>query len=327
MSTTTTYTGIRTADLPNLGAVSDTTLFVGDYAGTGTFSASAMKTYFGVPVLDYTIPYGHIKYATKQSSTGTSTADLMLTHQNPGNHTTTDDSTMSILSTPVGSGVNGPINADTGLTISCIKQDWTTSAILGEVDGLTIYTRQGQSDTAGILVNSGCIAGFSAVLQGQSYQFAATTGAVVRGCDITLGAIETGATGAADQNMGSFVATSGTIQNGLSIIEQGTATVGNVIKFLRNDGQTTFTLDRNGAISSFSSFSGSAVSATGFVTGSGFKVGPNQVVGARDTGWTIGTGATPNKGAINYGTATVAQLAQRVMAMEQMFFAHGLTGT
>lgn len=55
------------------------------------------------------------------------------------------------------------------------------------------------------------------------------------------------------------------------------------------------------------------------------KIGvlPVQVVGPRNTGWTVGTG-TANKGAINYDTATAGQLAARVKALEDMLRTHGL---
>ncbi len=75
---------------------------------------------------------------------------------------------------------------------------------------------------------------------------------------------------------------------------------------------------------------GTTLTVTGSTVSASYKVGSNQVVGARNTGWTAGTGGTPNKGAIDYSTATLAQLANRVMALEQALFAttgHGLIGT
>lgn len=48
-----------------------------------------------------------------------------------------------------------------------------------------------------------------------------------------------------------------------------------------------------------------------------------QVVGARDTGWTAGTG-TQLKGAFDANTATATQAAQRVLAIENALRAHGL---
>jgi hypothetical protein len=45
MSTTFAYEGVRIADMPDLGAVSDTSSVVGERAGSGLFSAQALRTY------------------------------------------------------------------------------------------------------------------------------------------------------------------------------------------------------------------------------------------------------------------------------------------
>lgn len=62
------------------------------------------------------------------------------------------------------------------------------------------------------------------------------------------------------------------------------------------------------------------------ITSDVYKVGSNQVVGARDTGWAVMTG-TPNEAA-TYDTAsvTLAQLAGRVMALQTALTTHGLIG-
>ncbi len=54
-----------------------------------------------------------------------------------------------------GSGVNGPLTAQTGLTINFAKDNWWTGGKVGEVDGLNILVRQNapHSDSSGILVN------------------------------------------------------------------------------------------------------------------------------------------------------------------------------
>lgn len=57
-----------------------------------------------------------------------------------------------------------------------------------------------------------------------------------------------------------------------------------------------------------------------------YKVGTNQVVAARQTGWTVMTG-TPQRGTFTTGGVTLAQLAGVVMALEQDLIAHGLIGT
>ena len=45
MSTTTTYTGVRIVDMPDLGAVTDDSSVVGEHAGSGRFAATALRTY------------------------------------------------------------------------------------------------------------------------------------------------------------------------------------------------------------------------------------------------------------------------------------------
>jgi hypothetical protein len=55
----------------------------------------------------------------------------------------------------LGSGVNGPLTAQTGLTINMTKDNWWTGGKVGEVDGLNVLLRQNapDSDSSGILVN------------------------------------------------------------------------------------------------------------------------------------------------------------------------------
>ena len=48
MSTTTTYTGVRIADMPDLGAVNDASSVVGEHAGSGRFSATALRDYLNL---------------------------------------------------------------------------------------------------------------------------------------------------------------------------------------------------------------------------------------------------------------------------------------
>ena len=45
MSTTTTYTGVRIADMPDLGTLTDTSSLVGEHAGSGRFGATAIRDY------------------------------------------------------------------------------------------------------------------------------------------------------------------------------------------------------------------------------------------------------------------------------------------
>ena len=45
MSTTGTFPGIRIADMPDLGPVTDTSWLVGEHAGSGLFTLAALKAY------------------------------------------------------------------------------------------------------------------------------------------------------------------------------------------------------------------------------------------------------------------------------------------
>lgn len=67
---------------------------------------------------------------------------------------------------------------------------------------------------------------------------------------------------------------------------------------------------------------GGNIFATGNIQGTQFQVGGVKVLGARDTGWTTGTG-TPNKGSFAADTATLLQVSQRLLAFEQMARAMG----
>ena len=61
----------------------------------------------------------------------------------------------SITANARGSGINGPLTAQTGETINIQKDNWWTGGKVGEVDGLGILVRQNgpHSDSSGILVN------------------------------------------------------------------------------------------------------------------------------------------------------------------------------
>ena len=60
------------------------------------------------------------------------------------------------------------------------------------------------------------------------------------------------------------------------------------------------------------------------ITGTAFKVGINQVVGGRDTGWGAATGGS--KTAFNAATATLAQTSAALASLIASMTAHGLIG-
>lgn len=55
------------------------------------------------------------------------------------------------------------------------------------------------------------------------------------------------------------------------------------------------------------------------------NINTTKVLGVRNTGWTPATG-TPNKAAFAADTATLIQVAQRLLALEQALIGHGLIG-
>jgi hypothetical protein len=69
------------------------------------------------------------------------------------------------------------------------------------------------------------------------------------------------------------------------------------------------------------------LTSTGNVTAAAIKVGSNQVVGARNTGYTPMTGAGDAGTAFDTTTVTLAQLASRVKALQASLTTHGLVGT
>ena len=64
-------------------------------------------------------------------------------------------SAATVTGNALGSGVNGPLTAQTGMSINISKDHWWTGGKVGEVDGLGIMVRQNgpHSDSSGILVN------------------------------------------------------------------------------------------------------------------------------------------------------------------------------
>lgn len=68
---------------------------------------------------------------------------------------TTYESAATVVANALGSGVNGPQTAQTGLTVDISKDNWWTGGMTGEIDGLNVMLRQNGpgSDASGILIN------------------------------------------------------------------------------------------------------------------------------------------------------------------------------
>lgn len=70
----------------------------------------------------------------------------------------------------------------------------------------------------------------------------------------------------------------------------------------------------------------SGISFVGNVQATSYKVGANQVVGARQTGWSAMTGTANIATAYDTSTVTLAQLAARVLSIQAAITTHGLIG-
>lgn len=117
----------------------------------------------------------------------------------------------------------------------------------------------------------------------------------------------------------------GTLQN-----SNGTSSFGYSFNSISGLAQDLEVRTRSGGANAmvFVSAAGSsvgAVSDTGFFGGAGFSVGGNQVVGARNTGWSAMSG-TATKGGFNTATVTTAQLAQVVKALTDALTTSGAIG-
>jgi hypothetical protein len=68
---------------------------------------------------------------------------------------TTYASAATVTAQALGSGVNGPETAQTGLTVNISKDNWWSGGKVGEIDGINVMMRQNApgSDGSGILIN------------------------------------------------------------------------------------------------------------------------------------------------------------------------------
>ena len=65
------------------------------------------------------------------------------------------ESAATVTANALGSGVDGPETAQTGVTINISKDNWWTGGAVGEIDGMNVLLRQNGpgSDASGILIN------------------------------------------------------------------------------------------------------------------------------------------------------------------------------
>jgi hypothetical protein len=240
-----------------------------------------------------------------ESGETTRTAKRILRGYNAGLHSGTEQSILAIESHPVGSGFNGPTNADYALTVSALKKNFLTSSVIGEVDGINITVRQAgvDSDGAAILANIATYGtGFMAALESQTSSIPA--GVVTHQVRTQIGVCDN----FASSYLGLFaIKETGVGGTGMLLSQNPASRWASFIQCTETATGVLFSVGNTGV-----------VDCTG-----GYKVNGTQVVTARETGWTTG-GGTPNKGAFNTATATATDCAQRILAIEQSMRAHGL---
>lgn len=97
--------------------------------------------------------------------------------ESTGSHVGTAYSAYQIEHRPIGSGASGPTNADYGLTVSSIKQNFSATTVAGEIDAVNIVLRNGASgDSCAILANVATYGtGFQAIYEGQTSIISSST--------------------------------------------------------------------------------------------------------------------------------------------------------
>ena len=98
----------------------------------------------------------------------------------------------SLMTNPIGTGAIGPLNADYALAISDLKQNFSGSAVAGEIDGQYNVVRNGgsNSDTTGALFDVANYGqGFNAIIEGNTTDLVG--GTVNHQIDTQIGVVDT----------------------------------------------------------------------------------------------------------------------------------------
>ncbi len=161
----------------------------------------------------------------------------------------------SIEHRPLGSGANGPSNADYGLGISVIKSTWPNAdaSAAGEIDGLTVVTRNTgpdaglgeDSDSSGILVNSQAteLSGFVAAGEHEASQIDKNTFAILRRGKVQLVPLDRDQ----EHRVITILPQAGNFDQLMLFFDDGTPTYDSIIKAI-SGGADKFEIDSNGDI-------------------------------------------------------------------------------
>jgi hypothetical protein len=162
----------------------------------------------------------------------------------------------SVTANALGSGVNGPQTAQTGMTINIQKDNWFTGGKVGEVDGMDVFVRQNgpHSDSSGILVdvqNEGH--GFLSATEFSTTIVDPVKNVLTQGIDVQEGVLNK-LTG--DYIGAVYTAEFGTLATGVQIQNNPGSSWKYAIRYLK-DGNSLFSVDGLGNIAASSLFLGS----------------------------------------------------------------------
>ena len=200
-------------------------------------------------------------------------------------------SAATVTGNALGSGVNGPLTAQTGMSINISKDNWWTGGKVGEVDGLGIMVRQNgpHSDSSGILVN----------VQNQGHGFLSATEFVSTIVDPIPNVLTYGIDvqeGVLDHLNGDYIgavytADFGALGTGIQIQNSSpSASWQYAIQYLKN-GSALFSVDGAWNIAGSSAYFG------------GVSVNGDPINGSVDVGNLANTSATPYINLNGFGTS------------------------
>ncbi len=160
---------------------------------------------------------------------------------------TTYASAATVTANALGSGVNGPQTAQTGLTVNISKDNWWTGGKMGEIDGINVMMRQNApgSDGSGILINvQNQGNGFLSATEFSSTIVDPVHNKITHGIDVQEGVL--------NKKTGDFIgavytADNGALATGIQIQNSRGASWAYALKY-EKDGAIKFAVDGAGAI-------------------------------------------------------------------------------
>jgi hypothetical protein len=158
---------------------------------------------------------------------------------------TTYASAATVTANALGSGVDGPQTAQTGLTVNISKDNWWTGGKVGEIDGINVMMRQNGpgSDGSGILINvQNQGNGFLSATEFSSTIVDPVHNKITYGIDVQEGVL--------NKKTGDFIgavytADNGALATGIQIQNSRGASWGYALKY-EKDGAVKFAVDGAG---------------------------------------------------------------------------------